>query len=154
MEQRRYDRDAVQRMRTIMQRIRNCPANKDAMGLSVGEKGLLSCLSFRKYGVTAGELKQMTGIGASGVTNLMNALERKGLIRREMNPKDRRSVIVTISESGQMLIQPQQERILSFTQELLFRMGEKDTEELLRILEKMSMISEELYAERSEAEHD
>ena len=100
MERQWDGRDAVQRLYRVMQQIRRCPANRDAMELSIGENGLLCCLSKHADGVTASELKRMTGIGASGVTNLMNALERKGLIRREMNPSDRRSVLVTISDAG------------------------------------------------------
>ena len=154
MECRPNDPDAAKRLFRIMQHIRSCPANKDAMKLSIGEKGILNCLSFRGDGVTAGELKGMTGIGASGVTNLMNALEKKGLIRREMNPDDRRSVIVHISDAGRELIADRCKKMQSFANELLFRMGREDTEELLRLLEKMSRISEELYEERANERND
>lgn len=150
MERQWDGRDAVQRLYRVVQQIRRCPANRDAMELSIGENGLLCCLSKHADGVTASELKRMTGIGASGVTNLMNALERKGLIRREMNPSDRRSVLVTISDAGRALVETRQRRLADFTQELLCRMGQTDADELVRLLEKMNRISDELYAQKAD----
>lgn len=44
--------------------------------------------------LTAGRLAQLTGLSTSSVTALLDRLERRGLIRRERDPRDRRKVIV------------------------------------------------------------
>lgn len=142
-----YYQEAAYRMLQAMQSTSTSPVNKNARELSYGENGVLSCLSFRTEGVTAGELKDMLGIGASGVTNLLNALEKKGLIRREISLEDRRKIIVHISESGLSIVRHKQEEMVSFIKETLIRLGKEDTEELLRIAEKISVIDHQSYIE-------
>lgn len=47
--------------------------------------------------LTAGRLAHLTGLTTSAVTALLDRLERRGLIRREHDPRDRRKVIVLVT---------------------------------------------------------
>lgn len=72
------------------------------LGVSPGEGHLLSYL--RSYSpAPVGELVRVFGIKQSTFTSLLDRLEKAGLIRREMNPGDRRSFLIHITDSGREL---------------------------------------------------
>jgi DNA-binding MarR family transcriptional regulator len=47
--------------------------------------------------VTPGKLAESTGLTTGGVTVMLDRLEKAGLVKREPNPKDRRSVLVRVN---------------------------------------------------------
>ena len=47
--------------------------------------------------VTPGKLAQHTGLTSGGVTVMLDRLEKAGLVKRERNPDDRRSVLVRVN---------------------------------------------------------
>lgn len=70
-----------------------------ALGLSPGEINLLA--QFRgEQTLTVAELVQGTGQRPSTVTGILDRLERRGLSAREINPRDRRSFIVRLTNTG------------------------------------------------------
>ncbi|MEY9093911.1 MarR family winged helix-turn-helix transcriptional regulator [Paenibacillus sp. RC84] len=44
--------------------------------------------------ITAGELSKLTGLATGSVTALIDRLEKNGFVRRQMDPNDRRKVII------------------------------------------------------------
>lgn len=55
----------------------------------------------RSYAPTSiGELVRVFGIKQSTFTSLLDRLEKAGLVRREMNPEDRRSFLIHINVEG------------------------------------------------------
>ena len=72
------------------------------LGVSPLEGHVLTYL--RKYApVSVGELVRVFGLKQSTFTSLLDRLERSGLNRRELNPDDRRSLLVHITEPGREL---------------------------------------------------
>jgi DNA-binding MarR family transcriptional regulator len=47
--------------------------------------------------VTPGRLAESTGLTTGGVTAMLDRLEKAGVVRRERNPNDRRSVLVRVN---------------------------------------------------------
>jgi MarR family transcriptional regulator for hemolysin len=77
-------------------------AQTRALGVSPLEGHVLTYL--RKYApVPVGELVRVFGLKQSTFTSLLDRLERAGLVRRELNPADRRSLLVHITERGREL---------------------------------------------------
>lgn len=69
------------------------------MGVSPLEGHVLTYL--RKFApVPVGELVRVFGLKQSTFTSLLDRLERDGLVRRELNPEDRRSLLVQITDRG------------------------------------------------------
>lgn len=145
-----YYRQAAGQLLDAVAGIRKTPLNKNARELSFGELGLLNCLSRHADGITAGGLSRTIGIGAGGVTNLLNSLEKKGYVQRTMSPSDRRSVLVSISDTGRALVAAKQEEALSLTGEMLRRLGQEDTDELLRLVRRIAEISWNCSREKEE----
>jgi len=69
------------------------------LGLSHGEVNALAQL---EPGTprTVAELQAATGQRASTLTGVLDRLERRGFVGRELNPRDRRSFTITLTDSG------------------------------------------------------
>ena len=134
-------------MCTLMQYSHKSSFSKQVKGMVMGELGLLNFLSMQDEPITAGAIGRMIGIGSSGVTNLLNSLEKKGLVIRRMSPNDRRSVLVSLSDKGREDIEIRKAKMLDFTEAMLTRLGEEDTRTLLRLLKRTNQIGEELFNE-------
>jgi DNA-binding MarR family transcriptional regulator len=66
----------------------------DRVGLHVTDLRCLNLLA-RAGPLTAGELGQQLGLGTTGaVTRMVDRLERAGYVRRQVDPRDRRRVII------------------------------------------------------------
>ena len=72
------------------------------LGVSVDEGHVLTYL--RSYAPTPiGELVRVFGIKQSTFTSMLDRLERAGWVRREMNPEDRRSFLIHVTDDGRDL---------------------------------------------------
>ncbi len=63
------------------------------LGLSAAEWKCLGLLD-REGAATAGRLAELSGFTTGAITGIVDRLEKAGYVRREPNPRDRRSVIV------------------------------------------------------------
>jgi DNA-binding MarR family transcriptional regulator len=72
------------------------------LGVSPVEGHVLTYL--RKYApAPVGELVRVFGLKQSTFTSLLDRLERAGLVRRELNPADRRSLLIHLTDRGREL---------------------------------------------------
>lgn len=69
------------------------------LGLSHGEVNALAQLEPGAERTIA-ELQAATGQRASTLTGVLDRLERRGLVQRRLNPRDRRSFTVTLTDTG------------------------------------------------------
>ena len=72
------------------------------LGVSLGEGHLLTYLASYAPAPIA-ELVRVFGIKQSTFTSMLDRLERAGLTRREINPDDRRSFLIHITDRGRRL---------------------------------------------------
>ena len=70
-------------------------------GLTVQQGQLLCVLMGRPYGM--GDLGATLGLEKSSLTGLVDRAVRRGLVRREPDPDDRRAVQVVLTEEGREL---------------------------------------------------
>ena len=68
-------------------------------GITINEGMLLCCLKDGNPR-SANELCDFVGLSNSRVSRVINAVENKGFIRREMGVKDKRQMIFTLTELG------------------------------------------------------
>lgn len=76
-------------------------------GITINEGMLLCCLKDGKP-KSANELCDFVGLSNSRVSRVINAVEEKGYINREMGTTDRRQMIFTLTESGKTKTQTMQ----------------------------------------------
>ncbi|WP_066711869.1 MarR family winged helix-turn-helix transcriptional regulator [Clostridium sp. Marseille-P299] len=118
----------------------HCPFHQDALDVSKGEGGLLLYLC-KHSGASAGELKNEFEVGSGRIANALKSLESKGMIVRVSSPDDKRIVLVNITEKGKALVERRYKLFLKKMNMLLYEVGEKDTQEFLRILKRMIELS-------------
>jgi DNA-binding MarR family transcriptional regulator len=77
-----------------------------AHGLNAGEFDVLAALrrAGRPYRLSPTELSTALIITSGGMTKRLNALEARGLIRREPDPSDGRSTAVALTRDGKRLV--------------------------------------------------
>ena len=77
-------------------------------GLTLSQYGLLEGLAGRRA-ARVQELAAAAGISASTATRILDALERRGVVRRTRSREDRRAVAVSLTERGDALLQSERE---------------------------------------------
>jgi|SRR5579862_3960022 len=70
------------------------------LGVGQAEANVLAHLA-RRPAMTVGELHHRFGHKRSTLTNLIDRLERRGLVARTTNPDDRRSIVVVLTPAGE-----------------------------------------------------
>lgn len=124
-------------------------------GMSPGECKLLSliCRLEKSSGAAAvTELTKQSGLKSASISRTMNALERRGMIERSIDPKHRRNVLVSSTPLGRETDRVQQAKMCSFWNEVFKRVPEDDVKELLRIwseiMDSMEAVVHERRAEK------
>lgn len=107
--------------------------------LEPGEFDVLATLrrSGPPYTLTPGGLASSSMVTAAAVTNRLNRLERKGLVRRETDPDNRRTVLVTLTDEGRTLVDRVVAGHLDNEQRLLAPLSEKERAQLARLLARL-----------------
>ncbi|MFO0627553.1 MAG: MarR family transcriptional regulator [Polyangiales bacterium] len=76
------------------------------LGVTAQQRFVLRCVG-RFPGITAGHLASLLQVDRGTVSAALNRLERKGLITRRADPRDRRRVTLGLTPRGHALDRPQ-----------------------------------------------
>ncbi|CAD0184454.1 HTH-type transcriptional regulator MhqR [Ruegeria sp. THAF57] len=71
------------------------------------------------------------------LTRILQKLEAKGLIRRRVNPGDKRRQIVEVTAQGERIIQDNIEVMIRLAEEIKDQLGQKRHEALLDLLNEL-----------------
>ncbi|XPV77259.1 MAG: MarR family winged helix-turn-helix transcriptional regulator [Desulfovibrio sp.] len=114
-------------------------------GLNLAEFDALAVL--RRCGApfkqSIGVLCEHSLISSGAMTNRVDRLEKKNLVRRERNPEDRRGVIVALTDDGFHLVDSLIEKRLDEAQNCLGPISHEEVLQLENILKKMFSVVEE-----------
>jgi len=86
---------------------------------------------------TPSRLAAATGLSSGGVTVALDRLEKAGYIRRQPNPADRRSLLVTLIPSSLVKLAELYEGVESETRRLLATLPQRDLEAVIRFFETL-----------------
>ena len=88
-------------------------------------------------GVRSKELAEHLRIAPRSTTEVVDALEEKGLVTRSPDPGDGRATLVSLSERGRALAEEVRRTRGVASEQLLERLSQTDREDLARILRKL-----------------
>jgi DNA-binding MarR family transcriptional regulator len=110
-----------------------------AHGLESWEFDVLSALrrSGPPYQLTPGALLRATLVTSGTMTNRIDRLAEAGLVSREPDPRDRRGVLVTLSERGKDVVDAAFTDLLDREQALLSCLGPEQRQVLADLLRVM-----------------
>lgn len=87
--------------------------------------------------VSPGEIKAVLIDKANDLTRLLDKLENKGLIKRNLCPTNRRKMDVNLTARGLKLLEEVSAHIQGFTKRLKGQITDKEAATLSRLLDKM-----------------
>lgn len=108
--------------------------------MSEGYRGMyviLRILYERKDAVVAGELAREMNVSTARVATALNALESKGYVRREVDAKDARRVIIHLTKDGETAFITRKNEVVAKLQPMLNKLSEKECLTLLSLLNKL-----------------
>ncbi|HEX6555137.1 MAG TPA: MarR family transcriptional regulator [Ktedonobacteraceae bacterium] len=123
-------------------------------GCKPSEIRVLFCI---KNGAKAGapmkvsEISKQMHVTSPTITQLLNGLEPNGLVERQIDPEDRRSVGIRLTEKGERVTEQAGEGFLTALQGLIDYLGEEDSERLTDLLFKVLHYMEERQASAHQA---
>jgi DNA-binding MarR family transcriptional regulator len=119
-------------------------AEKSGLGLTDAQ--MLHMLQL--YGPsTPSRLAAGTGLTSGGITVALDRLEMAGYIRREPNPADRRSLLVTLIPSSLAKLAGLYEGVERETRRQLAKLPQRDQEAVIRFFESMDEVRAETRSE-------
>ncbi|MCC8100589.1 MAG: MarR family transcriptional regulator [Clostridiales bacterium] len=83
-------------------------------------------------------------VSTARITTILNGLEKRGLVVRQPDETDRRKINVCLTEQGKAHVAQNWEEMMEVLSEILTRLGPEDTAELLRILNRLTEICDQL----------
>jgi DNA-binding MarR family transcriptional regulator len=85
------------------------------------------------------QLLQQTLVSSGTMTNRIDRLVSRGLVRREDDPADGRSVLVTLTPAGHIRVDAAITRLVDAEAHLLARLSRSDRDRLAALLRKLSV---------------
>jgi len=135
---------------------RQCDVSGE-LGLNIPEFAMLKQLKLREErGETGGawlsEMGEYLRVSKAAVSQMLGALERRGLVTREPDPGNRRTIIVNITDKGTEKIDSFEREFDCYLVMLIERFGENDTREIIRLIYKFSDIIEAIIKDQAGAD--
>lgn len=107
------------------------------LGLTFARYEALVLLHFSRRGsLPLGKMGERLQVHPTSVTNLIDRLERQGLVRRARHPSDRRTTLAEITDSGRVLVERATEAVVA-TGFAMEGLSGDDLEALTAILRKV-----------------
>jgi len=85
-----------------------------------GAQGRILYVLWQQDGITISQLSAQTSLANTTLTSMLDRMERSGLIRREASPKDRRALLICLTEKARDL-QTDYDRISQQMNRLYYR---------------------------------
>ena len=99
----------------------------------------------------AGRLAAAAGLAPASATQMLDLLEKRGMVARERDPRDRRVVVVTLTPEGRRLTQDRRAEFRALWAEVMHDLDEEQLALGVDVLERVSRLLE-LLAARQAAE--
>ena len=108
-----------------------------------GEAFVLHYIAYNGGDVLPGEISHEMDVSSARIAAALNALEKKGLITRRIDPKDRRKILVAVTGAGMEEAERHRQAAVGVAAKMLGMLGERDAAEYVRITGKLAEIARE-----------
>jgi len=105
-----------------------------------GELSMLHYLSLTNTPSLPSELSTELNSSAARVSAMLGSLEKKGLIKRDIDKSNRRNILVTITDDGHKIAKTEITEIEQALAHVFIKMGETDTADYLKLFGKFLLI--------------
>ena len=106
--------------------------------LNRGDVGVLSSLRIAENNrLSPTQLFKGLMLSSAGITSRLDRLEKRGLVRRERHPQDRRGVLVELTDGGRTVLDQAVSANASSERELVRGLDDAEAQQLAGLLKKM-----------------
>jgi MarR family transcriptional regulator, 2-MHQ and catechol-resistance regulon repressor len=111
------------------------------MGLTRPQFDVIATLG-NTPGLTMGEIAEKTLVTKGTLTGIVDRLETKGLVRRQVPPQNRRCFLITLTQEGEAVFNHVFPAHISNLKSRFAQLSETDREDIYRALKKLRAIFE------------
>lgn len=117
----------------------------EPLGLELFEYDVMSALRRQgePYALTPTQLAKATGLSTGAMTNRVDKLEDRALVRRQRNKSDRRGVIVLLTATGRQTIDDAIKLRLEAADKSLQSISANEKQQLAALLRKVKLASKD-----------
>lgn len=105
--------------------------------LNIPEYVLMKMVSNTKN-VSLSEVREYLSISKAAVSQILSTLEKRALIVRNIDPSNRRNLIVSITPFGASMLQEKDAEVNVRMGEIVSRIGKKDTMQFIRLIQRIN----------------
>ena len=84
------------------------------------------------------EVREYLSVSKAAVSQMLNSLEKRGYIVREIDPNNRRNIIVILTEEGKTAFEKKNQEFYDRFEMVIRGIGEKDVSLFIAMINKMS----------------
>jgi len=103
-----------------------------------GEAFALQFIAQHENTVVPSDIENTMGISSARIAIVLNGLEDKGLIIRQIDPSDRRRTLLKLTPAGEEQAAKDAEQLLALATGMLEYLGENDAKEYVRIMSRLA----------------
>lgn len=112
--------------------------------ISQGESGVLLYLLNVKSNVSQSELSEKLGVTMPRIVTVINTLQKKELIEKNVDSTDKRKSIISITNKGKDNIIKKKEDAIKFIENVIKELDEQEIEQYIAISKKIERISNKI----------
>lgn len=116
--------------------------NLSQFGVTPGQYGVLACL-WHHGSLTPKEIAQILRVENSTISGVLDRMQKRGFITRVLDPDDKRSLRVEVTEAGLAIKDGVQQKIEELNDLILRDFSIEDREKLLELLERIGHVVSE-----------
>lgn len=117
---------------------------KGKLNLTIRGENAALLLIYNDDQVSPKDISEILQVSTARVATILNNLEKKKLITRKINPKDRRQIIITLNNNGKTVAKNIINKHLVISSLIFEKLGLDDTLKALELLEKVKNILNEI----------
>ena len=98
-------------------------------------------INIYKEGTSVSQIASLLGVKSTSLSRMLNNMEQQGLVYREVDPNDRRSVKIFLTERGKQKRQIAKKVVQNFNEYLNIHISENERLQLTESLKKINQLT-------------
>lgn len=123
--------------------------NQEATKVGITQASGYVLINIKKEGIAVSHIASLLGVRSTSLSRMLNSMQQQGLIYRESDVMDKRSVKIFLTELGLQKRNEAAEVVKDFNEFLTKNLGEKERTCLAKGLQRMSQLAQKYSLERS-----
>ncbi len=112
----------------------------DPNDLNMQEYSLMHKLASNDNNTDLTVIREYLAVTKASVSQMLSSLEKRGMLIRQIDPANRRNLIVILTPEGKKQLQLKQIQVENRFDQLLEKLGEPDAKQFIHLINKMNNI--------------